>query len=185
MHIAAPETAVSPSSFNELGRVFVAHRQQLKRAAQDILGSAENAEDLVQDACLKALESPPDATLQQPLAYAFRTVRNLAIDRYRRAAFESRVFEVEEEGLRVAAPGPTPEAAVMERQQLSQLMRALAQLPARARKALELYRLEGVTQREIAVMFGISTTMVNLLIRDAVAHCRAAVRGDGSTSERA
>ena len=162
----------------DLGRVFVTYRQQLTRAAQDILGSAESAEDLVQDACLKALEHGPADAVQQPLAYAFRTVRNLAIDRYRRARLESRLFEGEDEGLHVAAPGASPEAAVAERQQISLLVRALGQLPARARKALELYRLEGMTQREIASMFGISPTMVNFLIRDAQAHCRAALRTD-------
>lgn len=169
-------TREAPPSQTEFGGVFVTHRQQLKRAAQAILGSAESAEDLVHDACLKALENPPAEALQQPLAYAFRTVRNLAIDRYRRAALESRLFEGEDEGLHVTAAGASPERAAMERQQLSLLARALGELPARARKALELYRLEGLTQREIAAMFGVSPTMVNFLIRDAIAHCRAALR---------
>jgi RNA polymerase sigma factor (sigma-70 family) len=127
----------APSLPADLGRIFVTHRQQLKRAAQDILGSAESAEDLVQDACLKALEHGPAEAVQQPLAYAFRTVRNLAIDRYRRTALESRLFEGTDEGLHVAAPAASPESAAMDRQQLSLLLRALAQLPARARKALD------------------------------------------------
>lgn len=154
------------------------HRPQLLRAARDIVGNAESAEDLVQEACLCALqgESPPD--LRQPLAYAMRCVRNLALDSYRRAVVESRIFEVEDEGMDVPAPCATPEVVVMARQQALRLMAALSELPARARKALELYRLDGVTQREIADMFCVSPTLVNFMIRDALAHCRAAVQGE-------
>jgi RNA polymerase sigma factor (sigma-70 family) len=70
----------------------------------------------------------------------------------------------------------TPEALAIDRQQLSIVEQALAQLPERARRVFELYRLEGRTQRDIATMFGISPTLVNFMIRDALDQCRDALR---------
>ncbi|HEY9027940.1 MAG TPA: sigma factor-like helix-turn-helix DNA-binding protein, partial [Burkholderiaceae bacterium] len=39
------------------------------------------------------------------------------------------------------------------------------------------YRLEGRTQREIGAELGVSAATVNTLIREALEHCRAALRG--------
>jgi len=172
-----PADAGEPATGGVAG-AFVAHRAQLKRAAQQILGDAHGADDLVHDAYLKAVEAgDADAAVRQPLAYAHQIVRHMAIDRHRRAAVESRLFDEEDSGAHVASPGTgTPEALAIDRQQLSLVAHALAQLPERARRVFELYRIEGRTQRDIAVMFGISPTMVNFLIRDALDHCRRAIQ---------
>jgi RNA polymerase sigma-70 factor (ECF subfamily) len=171
--VVAPEAP--PACPRPFAQVFVTHRRQLVRAALDIVGNAEAAEDLVQEACLGALENEPPPDIRQPLAYALRCVRNLALDSYRRTVVESRIFDVEDEGMDVPAPSATPEVVLSARQQALRLMSALAELPARARQAVQLYRLDGVTQREIADMFSVSPTLVNFMIRDALAHCRAAV----------
>jgi RNA polymerase sigma-70 factor (ECF subfamily) len=52
---------------------------------------------------------------------------------------------------------------------------ALATLPERTRRAFELYRLGGLTQREVADELGISTALVNFMIRDALTCCRDAL----------
>lgn len=164
-------------ALSDLGAVFVTHRKQLKWAAQKILGDPQSAEDLLQDAYLKALEASTMCEVRQPLSYAHQVVRNMAIDRYRRTAFESDLFEEEACGLQVAASTGTPEVLAIDRQHLALVAQALSRLPERARRIFEMYRLEGRTQREIAQMFDISPTMVNFLIRDAVDHCRAAIHG--------
>ena len=48
-------------------------------------------------------------------------------------------------------------------------------LAAYKRRAFELYRLGGLTQREVADELGISTTLVNFMIRDALTCCRDAL----------
>ena len=93
-------------------------------------------------------------------------------DRHRRRAFECDVFTEEEDGLDVHQEGDSPEAIAISRQYLSMIGRALEGLPARTRRAFELYRLSGLTQREIAAELNISTTLVNFMIRDALACCR-------------
>lgn len=159
----------------DLTGVFIAHRPQLRHAAMKIIGTQEQADDVVQDAYLKVMEMTAVFDVKQPLAYLFQLVRNLAIDRHRRASLESRFFASEEEGMQVPATAGTPEAVAVSMQQLRLVADALAKLPERTRRAFELYRLGGHTQREVADQLGVSTTLVNFMIRDALTYCRAAI----------
>lgn len=159
----------------DLGALFVTQRSQLKAAALKILGNGQRAEDVVQDAYLKLVESPVAAEVRQPVAYLFQMVRNLAIDRHRRTALETHVFAAEEDGAHVPHQNGSPEMQAMHRQQLRLVAHALSTLPERTRRAFELYRLGGLTQREVADELGISTTLVNFMIRDAMTCCRDAL----------
>jgi RNA polymerase sigma factor (sigma-70 family) len=154
--------------------VFVTHRASLRRVAQGILGSPDHADDLLQDACLKLVAADADGVLD-PLAYAFRMVRNMAFDACRRATLESRLFDDEDAGAAVEAPGGSPERVAIDRQQLQLVMRVLAELPERTRRVVEWCRLDGRSQREIAERLQLSPTMVHFLLRDATERCRAAV----------
>jgi RNA polymerase sigma-70 factor (ECF subfamily) len=160
----------------DLGTVFVAHQAQLRRAALKILGDSERAEDVVQDAYLKVTETQGALDIKQPLAYLYQIVRNLAIDRHRRAAFEGNLFDSEEEGLHVPGLTGTPEAIAISRQHLAMVARALSELPERTRRVFELHRIDGHTHCAIASQLQISTSLVNILIHDAMDHCRAALR---------
>jgi RNA polymerase sigma-70 factor (ECF subfamily) len=167
--------SLDPHQGLDLGALFVAQRSQLKAAAIKILGNTQRAEDVVQDAYVKLIETPVVAEVRQPVAYLFQVVRNLAIDRHRRSTLETHVFASEEDGLNVPHQSGTPETQAMHRQQLRMVSDALATLPERTRRAFELYRLGGLTQREVADELGISTTLVNFMIRDALTCCRDAL----------
>lgn len=160
---------------SDLVDIFVAHRAQLCQVATQILGSRDRAEDVVQDAYLKVIEVRAVFVVKQPTAYIFRIVRNLAIDHYRRARLESGVFAAAEEGDHVLSASETPEGISITRQQLSLIACALDKLPERTRRAFELYRMGGHTQRDIAQMLDVSPTLVNFMIRDALNHCRSAL----------
>lgn len=159
----------------DLAGLFIAHRAQLRHAALAILGTREQADDIVQDAYLNLLEMAAALDIRQPLAYLYQLVRNLAIDRHRRGSFESRVFTGPEDGLHVPSGAGTPEAAAVNMQQLRLVADALATLPARTRRVFELHRLGGHTQRAVADQLGVSTTLVNFMLRDALVCCRNAV----------
>ena len=55
---------------------------------------------------------------------------------------------------------------------LENIADALTELPSRTRYAFEMYRLHGVPQKDIAKELGVSPTLVNFMIRDALVHCR-------------
>lgn len=163
----------------DLKEHFIVNRSRLRDAAARILGCRQRAEDVVQDAFVKISEIAPSFTAQQPAAYLFRVVRNLAIDRHRRASFESSVFTAEEDGLEVAGDSDSPEAIMIGSQYLQLVSQALSELPSRTSHVFKLYRIDDYTQSQIANELAISTTLVNFMIRDAMNHCRSAVRPSG------
>ena len=166
----------------QLDTVFIANRVPLRRAAYKILGNWERSEDVVQDAYIKITESSVKQKVRQPLAYLFQIVRNLAIDHYRRVAFETELFETDEEGFPVSVLAATPETHVMNCQHLTLIADALAKLPERTKRVFELYRIDGYTHRMIADELNISTSLINILIHEAMDHCRNILLSE--TSER-
>src|SRR5690606_37598031 len=73
------------------------------------------------------------------------------------------------------AGGTAPEQGLDERRVLRAIDEALSALPSRTRKVFELYRLGGLTQREIGRELGCSATLVNFMLKDAadaIAGCR-------------
>lgn len=158
----------------QLDILFITNRAQLRRVAYKILGDWERAEDVVQDAYIKITEPSLNAqTVKQPLAYLFQIVRNLAIDQYRRTTFETELFGTEEEGLLVPVAAGAPETNAINRQYLEFIVKALSQLPERTKRVFELYRIEGYTHRMIADELNISTSLANILIHQAIEHCKS------------
>ena len=146
------------------------HREGLLRLAAKFLGCRARAEDVVQDAFVKMLES--DLSSIEPARYMFRVVRNLAIDRLRRQRLERN------HGAEAALDEPprfevSPERVLAGRESLTQLVGALNELPKRMRIVFNLSQIQGYTQRDVAKVIGTSPTMVNFLPRDTLSHCRA------------
>lgn len=150
-----------------MGDAFVGNRDALRRAALAIVGSPERADDVVQDAYLRVHAVDSVGELQQPLRFCFRVVRNLALDHWRRSAFEQDLLVHEDEGQHVPAETPTPERHAMARQSLAIADKVLSGLPTRTREVFELYHLKGLTQRDIGRELGVSVGLVNALIREA------------------
>ncbi|ASI68656.1 RNA polymerase subunit sigma-70 [Diaphorobacter nitroreducens] len=164
-----------------LKEVFVAHRAQLRRIAQKIVGTPEIADEVTQDAYLKLVEGACARNVDKPYCYCCQVVRNLALDHCRRQAVESTYRIYTEDGeLPQVAGGCVPERCLHERQVLDAIDAVLGTLPPRTRHAFELYRLGGLTQRDIAQQLGCSATLVNFMLRDAtqaVASCRDLLDG--------
>lgn len=154
-------------------QAFVDNRTILVKIAARITGCRSRAEDVVQDAFFR-LQSAPQITssFKAQLSYLFQIVRNLAIDHYRKQALEQKYSGPEEEGLNVVIQGASPEASHINYATLEHIADALTELPGRTRYAFEMYRLHGVPQKDIAKELGVSPTLVNFMIRDALVHFR-------------
>lgn len=152
----------------DLQDTFVEHRERLRDAAKRIVGTRDLAEDVLQAAYLRITETSAHAVVQQPLSYCYQVVRHLAIDHCRRRTLEAQFFVSEPDGHTVSASNFSPEASAMGGQFLARIGETLERLPARTRQAFVLYRLDGLTQRDIAERLGVSATLVNFMIKDAV-----------------
>lgn len=165
----------------EMLGLFVSRRRELVAYARAIIGDQGLAEDIVQDAYIRldrAEKSRPEGeTLEGPVGYLFRVVRNLAIDRRRKLGRESSYMIPGEaaDTARIAGDQPSPETTVIARDELRRLNAALAELPERSRIALEMYRLGGYRFTEIAAYLGVSVGTAHSLVVNALAHCRRRV----------
>lgn len=160
----------SPSIEQPLGEVFVANWSHLKRIAHKIVGTSDRAEDVTQEAYLKLLESGPMSKVERPLCYCCQVVRNAAFDHCRRQTTEAgwRTYTDDGELPQVPCGGGTMDGNLHSRRMLQAVDIALGTLPARTRQAFELHRIEGMTQREIGTCMGVSATLVNFMVKDAM-----------------
>lgn len=151
---------------------LICNRPRLVSIAARILASEELAEDVVQDAMLKACDlagTDPNC----PLRFACRMVRNLAIDRVRRRRWEQR-HALPSEGLAaVEAPIADAQCALEGCEALRIVLAALDELPERTRRVFMAHRLDGVPQKTLAAESGVSPTLINFMIRDAQQYCLA------------
>ena len=182
--------ADSPERRGLIG-LFEQHRHELRRFLVARCGNASDAEDLMQDLWLKLTTLRP-GPISNGKAYLFRIANNLVLDRartaLRAAARDGRWVQQELGGAsveeRVDPAMPSDEAIAMSQEQ-ALLQHAIAQLPDGAQKALRLYRLDGLSQSEVAQIMGISRSAVEKHLAVAMKHLRRIVGNSGARSSAA
>jgi RNA polymerase sigma factor (sigma-70 family) len=146
---------------------FLKERRMLLRLLVARLGSAEEAEDVLQDVWLR-LETMTSPPIAQPGAYLFRIANNIAIDRRRASAFrsqrETRWAESYGHGDGFA---PSGEAAMIATERLREIDATVAALPERTAQIFRLCRYEHAPRRTVAERLGISVSAVEKHLQTA------------------
>ncbi len=140
------------------------HRRALVRHAQGKLGSAraDEAEDVVQEALIKALRAlRAGADPVAPGAWLRVIVARCAYDLHA-AASRRPTVPVDEEV--IAQAGADPEAAVQTRAEMRETVAAIVRLPEAQREALVGYELAGKTYDELGAEHGWSTPATKSLL---------------------
>src|ERR1700675_2147972 len=136
-------------------RLYSLHGARMKNLARNILGSATDAEDAVQETFLKVQRGIPSFRGQSSfVTWTFRILVNTCYDA-RRSRLRKK--EVAAEGEREdAVPRPEPRAASAHPTLRMALERALAKLTRHQRDVFLLYEVEGFRHAEISEMLEIS-----------------------------
>ncbi len=143
-----------PEAFREFYRALA---PGLVRVLHRVVGRKEMAEELTQDALLKALDKIgfyrpiADGSLR---AWTFRIATNLALDSLRREKKRGTVERIEF----ASVPSPEHHAGLSETR--GRLERAFSRLPAQARLVFLLREQEGLSALEISRVTGLSTNAV-------------------------
>jgi len=145
----------------ELALLYASERGRLGRLIDRIVSNSATSEDLVHDTFVRALGGLSE-DIRNDKAYLARIARNLAIDHKRK---DGRTFDISEEAfLAFVDPSPSPETIAADRQALAITVAAIAALPERTRRALEMHRLGDHTLEQIGKELGISISLASRLV---------------------
>jgi RNA polymerase sigma-70 factor (ECF subfamily) len=116
--------------------------------------------DVIQEAYTILAELETVDAIRYPRAYLFQVARSVIVRHVRRARIIP-IHGVDDlERLEHPDDAASPEQHAIERDELRQLARAIAAMPAKTREAFVLRRVEGLPQREIAARMRISENTV-------------------------
>ena len=138
------------TSFDE---VVLPHLGAARRLARWLMRNDHDAEDVVQEASLRAFRYFRTFAGGNGRAWFLRIVRNTSSDR-RRARFRA-TFPFDEKQHSKARPGSDPETLLLHTDDLALVERAMRDLPDRFRELLVLRELQGLPYQEIATVMGI------------------------------
>lgn len=157
-----------------LSNIFLLNRSSLVGSVLRIVRDRQTAEDLAQEAYLRACKALETNRIDHLEGFLYQTARNLALDHQRRRKVRERYEETGVSGNEiesVAFDAPSAEEAMIEQEQLRLFDEALCGLPERARKAWALSQLEGWTYARIAEHLGVSRNTVYNDIKLVMGHC--------------
>lgn len=158
--------------------LYLAHRGELVNYANGIVGDRSFAEDVVQEAWVRFGSATARQSIDEPVSYLYRIVRNLALDGRRRRHREGRTMAPAGDEVLRDRPdaAPSPERSIADRSELRLVADAWAELPERTRIAMEMRQLGGCKLKDIAAHLGISITAAHRIIADGITFLRCRVR---------
>ncbi len=137
----------------------------------------EEAREILQETYCRLQQVPQIDAIQSHSGYLFRTAINLTRDRKRQRRRECPNAEPGEPAIADAAElpseAPTAYRVLKAQQELAIIREAILELNPTCRQVFVMHRFENATYPEIAERFGLSVSMIEKHVSQALAHLRA------------
>lgn len=165
---------MSVDSQSFVRKLFQRQGSALVRYLTSRVRSANDAQDIAQEAYLRLLRVDRVDLIRDPQAYLFRVAANLAREHQLKRAHAP--VDLREIADRLDIPSVTDIEDVVDRDaRVADLYRVMAALEPRHRAVLLLHRRDGMTYEEIAQELGISFHTVKKYLAIALTACREAL----------
>ncbi len=149
---------------------------QLRRFAFSLTGSAQDADDLVQNTIERLLNHPPEPHVTL-LHWCFRVCRNVWIDEYR----SRKVRQASSDEPELQEASTDGEATMLAQIQLTQLQKAMSRLPDEQIEVLSLVAVQGCSYAEAAQILALPAgTIMSRLSRARTALLQSVRLSEGS-----
>ncbi|MBK8816130.1 MAG: RNA polymerase sigma factor [Methylococcaceae bacterium] len=148
------------------------HREDLRGFLLCRVKCPDITDDILQDTFIKLTQARTEIPIQNPKAFLYRVVNNLAIDYLRKRQREADFFT--DDGLlsEVVDSTPSLERQVFSQEQIARLKLAISELPPRCRQVFILHKFKHYTYSQIMGELNIAESTVLKHIVKAMEHCR-------------
>ncbi len=147
------------------------HEGSLRNVLRRSLPSSHDVDDVVQTSYLKLWRSRSLGVIRSPKSLLFAIARNVALDLRRRRKVSVAEPITENSTLPVLEDSPGVVDLVSRQQELALLEEAIRMLPERCQLVFLLRKIQGLSQREIALRLGISENTVETLVGKGTRRC--------------
>lgn len=147
------------------------HYDGLLSYVQNRVRSRTVAADIVQESWLRVIAAVHAGQVANPRNYLFRTAHNVLMDHFRREKTRGTWISSAEAPIDVVCDAPSPERAIIARDELRRLLAIVAEMPARRQQVFVLRAFEQMDQADIAASLRITRGAVEKHMRLALAHC--------------
>ena len=158
-----------------IGQMFQKDYRWLCAAVGRTLGCPHSAQDIASETFLRVLILPDPTAIREPRALLTTIARRLMYEGWRRQDLERAYLE--SLALAPEPVHPSPEARALVIEALAEIDAVLHKLPAKARKALLLCKLDGLSYRDIAAELQVSVSSVEKYIAAGLLACYQALHG--------
>jgi RNA polymerase sigma-70 factor, ECF subfamily len=172
MHDQLRRSAPAPSLGESFDDVVLPHLDVAYRLALWLMRNEHDAQDVVQEASLRAFRYFRTFTGGNGRAWFLRIVRNTCSG-WRSRRFDTLTDPFDEEQHRSGRPTFDPEALLLQTDDATLIARAMRNLPDRFHQLLVLRELDGLSYRELAEVMGIPMGTV----MSSLSRARQALRG--------
>ena len=168
--LSAGDTMASEFGHRRFAEVMLPHLDDAFGLARWLTGNRTDAEDVVQDACMKALVAIDTSIIERPRAWVLTIVRNTAFTWLAKNRPKTVVLTDDEQLLETAAARQTgdtaanPEESLIAAADEAALEAAIQALPHLFREVIVMHDIQGLSYREISATIGapVGTVMSRL-----------------------
>ena len=165
---------------------YLENEAALKRFLRRFTKSREGADDLAQEAFLRAFAAESEHLIASPKAFLFKVARNLALNELAKKASVTiePLGDFEGQSVLEDSSQAAVDDAVDSRERIRVLARAIAALPPQCAKVFILRKMQGLSQKEIAARLNISVRTVENHVALGLVRCKAYMRAHGCASDQ-
>lgn len=157
------------------------HERMLRSYLRGTFPAVRDVDDVIQESFLRLWRTRATEPIRSAKAFLFLVARRVALNVLRKQHNSPFADYGEAAVSRVLDDGPDAAEAVIVQERIDQLADALMTLPSRCREAIVMHKIQGMSQREVALRLGISERTVEAHVRTGVARCLAHFRALGSS----
>jgi len=143
-----------------VGSQILPHEGHVRSCLRRARIPRDDIEDIIQEAYCRLAALPSVEHIATPRAYFLTVAKNIALVHVRRARIVRMQSLDEIERFDASSDLPSPEQVIAGRAELARLQTLILSLPERCRRIFVMRRVEGLPQKEIARILGLSETTI-------------------------